>query len=142
MSAMFDRIKKASDNEAGKIFANEVLPLQVRSLCIWDIADAVTYRVSPVFHEWFLETFPEPSAWLASRLVYSRSAAVMSMVGFILGYEAATYGENALNRACRLGDRHCENILLDTNTGSVVHVDFNCLFEKVVSLDMRLCLLS
>lgn len=30
-----------------------------------------------------------------------------------------------------LGDRHCENILLDINTGDVVHVDFNCLFEKV-----------
>jgi len=30
-----------------------------------------------------------------------------------------------------LGDRHCENILLDTNTGDVVHVDFNCLFDKV-----------
>lgn len=97
MSAMFDRIKKATDNEAGKIFASEVLPM-----------------FSPVFHEWFLETFPEPSAWLASRLVYSRSAAVTSMIGFILG----------------LGDRHCENILLDTNTGSVVHVDFNCLFDK------------
>jgi len=38
----------------------------------------------------------------------------MSMIGFILG----------------LGDRHCENILLDSNTGSVVHVDFNCLFER------------
>ena len=32
---------------------------------------------------------------------------------------------------CSLGDRHCENILLDNNTGDVVHVDFNCLFEKV-----------
>ena len=106
MSAMFDRIKKASDNEAGKIFANEVLPLQVRSLRVWGNFNAVTYRVSPVFHEWFLETFPEPSAWLASRLVYSRSAAVMSMVGFILGYEAATYGENALNRACKIGRAH------------------------------------
>ena len=30
-----------------------------------------------------------------------------------------------------LGDRHCENILLDTVTGDVVHVDFNCLFDKV-----------
>ncbi|CAA7258548.1 unnamed protein product [Cyclocybe aegerita] len=68
----------------------------------------------PVFHEWFIETFPEPTAWLASRLAYGRTAAVMSMVGFILG----------------LGDRHCENILLDTNSGDVVHVDFNCLFEK------------
>jgi phosphatidylinositol kinase/protein kinase (PI-3 family) len=47
-------------------------------------------RFPPVFHEWFLETFPEPSTWLAGRLVYTRSAAVMSMIGFILGYEATT----------------------------------------------------
>ena len=40
----------------------------------------------PVFHEWFIETFPEPTAWLASRLAYGRTAAVMSMVGFILGF--------------------------------------------------------
>jgi phosphatidylinositol kinase/protein kinase (PI-3 family) len=43
----------------------------------------------------------------------------MSMVGFILG----------------LGDRHCENILMDNNTGDLVHVDFNCLFEKGKSLE-------
>ena len=30
-----------------------------------------------------------------------------------------------------LGDRHLENILLDTVSGDVVHVDFDCLFEKV-----------
>ena len=36
-----------------------------------------------------------------------------------------------LTRLQSLGDRHCENILMDTNTGDVVHVDFNCLFEKV-----------
>jgi serine/threonine-protein kinase ATR len=29
-----------------------------------------------------------------------------------------------------LGDRHGENILLDSTTGDVVHVDFNCLFDK------------
>jgi serine/threonine-protein kinase ATR len=28
--------------------------------------------------------------------------------------------------------------LLDTNTGSVVHVDFNCLFEKVLSFAVYL----
>ncbi|KAI6034535.1 hypothetical protein BKA83DRAFT_672562 [Pisolithus microcarpus] len=56
---------------------------------------------------------------LPVRLSYGRTAAVMSMVGFILG----------------LGDRHCENILLDTNTGDVVHVDFNCLFEKGKTLE-------
>ena len=30
-----------------------------------------------------------------------------------------------------LGDRHCENILFDSLTGDTVHVDLNCLFEKV-----------
>ncbi len=47
-------------------------------------------RFPPVFHEWFLETFPEPSTWLAGRIVYTRSAAVMSMICFILGYEVTT----------------------------------------------------
>lgn len=50
-----------------------------------------------------------------ARKSYVRTTAVMSMVGFILG----------------LGDRHGENILLDTTCGDVVHVDFNCLFNKV-----------
>ncbi|KIJ20461.1 hypothetical protein PAXINDRAFT_174826 [Paxillus involutus ATCC 200175] len=99
---VFRRIKDASDKEAAELFIAKVLPV-----------------FPPVFHEWFVETFPEPSAWLASRLTYGRTAAVMSMVGFILG----------------LGDRHCENILLDTNTGDVVHVDFNCLFEKGKTLE-------
>ena len=57
----------------------------------------------------------------------------MSMIGFILGYEATHYFWGASSKEyCRLGDRHGENILLDSNTGSVVHVDFNCLFEKVI----------
>lgn len=30
-----------------------------------------------------------------------------------------------------LGDRHGENILVDTTNGDVVHVDFNCLFGMV-----------
>jgi phosphatidylinositol kinase/protein kinase (PI-3 family) len=49
------------------------------------------HRFPPVFHEWFLETFPEPSVWLASRLTYGRTAAVMSMVGFILGCDVLVY---------------------------------------------------
>ena len=38
-----------------------------------------------VFHEWFLEAFPEPTSWLRGRLAYSRTAAVMSIAGFVLG---------------------------------------------------------
>jgi hypothetical protein len=30
-----------------------------------------------------------------------------------------------------LGDRHGENILFDTVSGETVHVDFNCIFNKV-----------
>lgn len=37
-------------------------------------------------------------------------------------------------RAYRLGDRHGENILFDSTTGDTLHVDFNCLFEKVSQL--------
>ncbi|KAJ3556801.1 hypothetical protein NM688_g1817 [Phlebia brevispora] len=92
-----ERIAAMHDKEAAQAFEEEFMS-----------------RVPPVFHEWFIKTFPEPSAWLAGRLAYTRTAAVMSMVGYILG----------------LGDRHCENILLDMNNGDVVHIDFNCLFEK------------
>ena len=35
------------------------------------------------------------------------------------------------NLAFRLGDRHCENIMMDDITGDTVHCDFNCLFERV-----------
>ena len=33
-----------------------------------------------------------------------------------------------------LGDRHTENILLDVTNGECVHVDFDCLFDKGLSL--------
>lgn len=68
----------------------------------------------PVLYQWFLETFPDPINWFVARNTYARSYAVMAMVGHILG----------------LGDRHCENILLDIETGKILHVDFDCLFEK------------
>ncbi|KUJ09266.1 protein kinase-like protein rad3 [Mollisia scopiformis] len=68
----------------------------------------------PMFHRWFVQQFPEPSAWFAARLRYTRSCAVMSMVGTILG----------------LGDRHGENILFEEGNGGTFHVDFNCLFDK------------
>ncbi|KAE9410202.1 hypothetical protein BT96DRAFT_913020 [Gymnopus androsaceus JB14] len=98
MSDVCLKIKDMDDtNKAADLFTKKILS-----------------QFPPVFHEWFIETFPEPTVWLTSRLTYARTAAVMSMVGFILG----------------LGDRHCENVLLDENTGDLIHVDFNCLFEK------------
>ncbi|OCF57218.1 hypothetical protein L486_04674 [Kwoniella mangroviensis CBS 10435] len=77
--------------------------------------DQILPKYTPtVFNEWFLITWPEPSAWLASRMAYGRTLAVMSMIGYVLG----------------LGDRHGENILFDGLSGDTVHVDLNCLFDK------------
>ncbi|KAG0381061.1 serine/threonine-protein kinase M1 [Mortierella sp. AD032] len=70
-------------------------------------------KFPPVFYQWFKEIAPEPTAWFAARLRFTRTAAVMSMAGYIVG----------------LGDRHGENLLLDERNGDVVHVDFNCLFD-------------
>ncbi|KAI9146005.1 hypothetical protein BKA69DRAFT_1024549 [Paraphysoderma sedebokerense] len=85
--------------------------------------DVVLPKFPSVFHEWFRESFPEPTSWFSSRLAYTRTAAVMSMVGFVLG----------------LGDRHLENILFDETTGDTVHVDFNCLFEKGLTFAVPEC---
>lgn len=52
-------------------------------------------------------------SWLERRTNYTRSLAVMSMVGYILG----------------LGDRHPSNLMLDRITGKVVHIDFGDCFE-------------
>ncbi|KAI1816156.1 phosphatidylinositol 3 [Poronia punctata] len=68
----------------------------------------------PVLPNWFISQFPNPSTWFTARLRYTRSCAVMSMVGTILG----------------LGDRHGENVLLEEGNGGIFHVDFNCLFDK------------
>jgi len=73
----------------------------------------------PVFHEWFVESFPDPSTWFNARLRYTRSAAVMSIVGHVLG----------------LGDRHGENILFEEDNGGTLHVDFNCLFDKGLTFE-------
>ena len=52
-------------------------------------------------------------AWLDRRTNYTRSLAVMSMVGYILG----------------LGDRHPSNLMLDRATGKIIHIDFGDCFE-------------
>ena len=88
MSDVFRKIKEVPEKEAAELFGNKILPMYVVFLfysILWTTEAEVCPRFPPVFHEWFVETFPEPSAWLSSRLMYGRTAAVMSMVGFILG---------------------------------------------------------
>ena len=39
----------------------------------------------PVFKEWFTRTFTDPTSWMLARMAYCRTAAVMSIVGYIWG---------------------------------------------------------
>jgi serine/threonine-protein kinase ATR len=80
-------------------------------------------KFPPVFGHWFQRTFSDPTQWYSSRLAYSRTAAVMSIVGYVLG----------------LGDRHGENVLFDSTNGDCIHVDFNCLFNRGKTFDVPEC---
>ncbi|KAI9986699.1 hypothetical protein PInf_025654 [Phytophthora infestans] len=97
--------KKYANNPAAmaRFYCREVLSMPV---------------FTPRFHQWFYNNFADPTAWFEARLMFSRSAAVWSMVGHIVG----------------LGDRHGENILIDCTNGECVHVDFDCLFDKGLKL--------
>lgn len=68
----------------------------------------------PVMRHFFTEKHLEPLAWFTMRLKYARSVAVTSIVGHMVG----------------LGDRHCSNILIDNNTGELVHIDFGIAFDE------------
>ena len=57
--------------------------------------------------------------WLDRRRNYTRSLAVMSMAGYILG----------------LGDRHPSNLMLDRQSGKIVHIDFGDCFEVAMERD-------
>ncbi|PIA14095.1 hypothetical protein COEREDRAFT_99151 [Coemansia reversa NRRL 1564] len=57
--------------------------------------------------------------WLDRRTHYTRSLAVMSIAGYILG----------------LGDRHPSNILIHERTGKVVHIDLGDCFEMAAHRD-------
>lgn len=60
---------------------------------------------------WFKS--PSSEVWFDRRTNYSRSLAVMSMVGYVLG----------------LGDRHPSNLMLDQLSGKIIHIDFGDCFE-------------
>jgi len=61
----------------------------------------------------------DSETWLDRRTNYTRSLAVMSMVGYILG----------------LGDRHPCNVMLDHASGKVIHIDFGDCFEVAMTRD-------
>ena len=67
-----------------------------------------------MFHHFFLEYFRSPAQWFERRLTYTRSVASNSMVGYAVG----------------LGDRHGQNILIDSSTAELVHIDLGVAFDQ------------
>eukprot|EP01133_Synstelium_polycarpum_P004009 gene4009-4642_t len=92
----YSKMMEASTNKL-ETFLKQVLP-----------------NTPPVFHNWFLRSFPDPLAWLEARTSFTSTSAVMAMIGSVIG----------------LGDRHGDNILLNTTNGESIHVDLNCVFWK------------
>jgi len=78
------------------------------------VACQVCSRFPPVLHHFFLEAFRSPGDWFTRRTSFTRSVAVNSMAGYVIG----------------LGDRHSGNILLDRTSAEVVHIDFGVAFEQ------------
>lgn len=77
--------------------------------------DRICQNISPVFRYFFVEQFGHnaQALWTA-RMAYTRSCAVNSIVGHMLG----------------IGDRHTKNILINTRSGELVHIDFGIVFEQ------------
>lgn len=70
-------------------------------------------KFPPVLNKWYQRHFLNPQAFFSARNFYTRSTAIMSVIGYFFG----------------LGDRHLENILVNTETGELTHVDFNSMFN-------------
>eukprot|EP01029_Cantina_marsupialis_P011185 TRINITY_DN2506_c0_g3_i3.p1 TRINITY_DN2506_c0_g3~~TRINITY_DN2506_c0_g3_i3.p1 ORF type:complete len:1613 (+),score=417.49 TRINITY_DN2506_c0_g3_i3:99-4937(+) len=79
-----------------------------------DFDTIVLPQYPPCLHQWFSNSFPEPSAWFDARQTYIRSLSIWSMVGFVIG----------------LGDRHSRNLLVFKDRAEIVHVDFDVSFDK------------
>ena len=55
--------------------------------------------------------------WVERRVNFTKTTAVMSVVGYLLG----------------LGDRHLANIMLERKSGKIVHIDFGDCFESTLN---------
>ena len=71
-------------------------------------------NLQPVFRYFFYEYFNQPSVWHRKKQAYAKSVATSSIVGYIVG----------------LGDRHVQNILIDTQTAEVIHIDLGVAFDQ------------
>ncbi len=69
-------------------------------------------------HDALWSTSNSSLQWWTRHAIFSRSLAVSSMIGYVIG----------------LGDSHLDNILLDLIDRSVLHIYWNVCFEKGMHL--------
>jgi FKBP12-rapamycin complex-associated protein len=81
-----------------------------------DALKRVTGRGNDLYEILWLKS-TNSEEWLERRTRFTRSLAVMSIVGYILG----------------LGDRHPSNLMLDSLSGRVLHIDFGDCFEVAMN---------
>lgn len=105
-------------DEAQKVVKANLATDENAMISLIHLFESICDEFPPVLHQWFIDQFSDPAFWYLARKSYTRTAAVMSIVGYIIG----------------LGDRHCENLLFFKRNGAVLHIDFDCLFEKGLSL--------
>ncbi|KAL0246534.1 hypothetical protein GEMRC1_007746 [Eukaryota sp. GEM-RC1] len=79
---------------------------------------SVCQRFLPVFRYFFLENYVTATEWYNKRKIYTQSVAVTSIVSYLVG----------------IGDRHAENILIDTKSANVIHIDLEYLFDSSKNL--------
>ncbi|KAI5956886.1 TEL1 [Candida jiufengensis] len=75
-------------------------------------------KIQPVLRFFFQDHFLTSDKWFESKIKYTHGVATTSIVGHMLG----------------LGDRHCNNILLDKQTGEPIHIDLGVSFDQGKSL--------
>ena len=79
------------------------------------VYDTLCHNFSPAFRFFFVERFiSNLQEWHSAKIRYTRSCAVSSIVGHMLG----------------IGDRHSQNILIHQKSAEVVHIDFGIVFEQ------------
>ncbi|ODV63547.1 DNA-binding protein kinase TEL1 ASCRUDRAFT_31068 [Ascoidea rubescens DSM 1968] len=70
-------------------------------------------KIQPVFRYYFMDKYLDSNSWFESKISYCCGTASSSIVGHVLG----------------LGDRHCNNILIN-EFGEPIHIDLGVAFDQ------------